>query len=70
MPSRADAEAFLAQSTPTVDGWHCVAICGYDDSRSRFEFKNSWGTAWGNSGYGTLPYGYVDKLSASAMIAS
>lgn len=70
MPRRADFEDFMASATPTVDGWHCVAFCGYDDGRSRFLFKNSWGTVWGDRGYGTVPYEYVDRLSASAMIGS
>jgi len=40
-------------------GGHCVVLCGYDDASARFIFRNSWGTGWGASGYGTLPYEYA-----------
>lgn len=35
---------------------HCVAVCGYDNSTQLFTFRNSWGTSWGNSGYGQISY--------------
>lgn len=53
---------------PNVSGWHCISICGYDDSQARFTFKNSWGSWWGDSGYGTIPYDYVTAFSRSAFI--
>lgn len=42
----------------TVVGGHAVLLTGYDDSRQLFKFKNSWGSSWGNRGYGYLPYRY------------
>lgn len=47
--------------------WHAVAIYGYDDAKRRFVFKNSWGTAWGRGGHGTMSYLYVDQLSRIGM---
>ncbi|MBN3880135.1 MULTISPECIES: C1 family peptidase [unclassified Nostoc] len=51
---------------------HTMATVGYDDSikiqntdptgietTGAFLIQNSWGTAWGDSGYGWLPYEYV-----------
>jgi O-acetyl-ADP-ribose deacetylase (regulator of RNase III) len=37
-----------------------LALClvGYDDQRRQFKFINSWGTGWGEKGYGYLPYDY------------
>lgn len=40
-------------------GGHAIVLVGYDDATGRFTFRNSWGTEWGNQGYGTLPYAYV-----------
>ncbi len=57
-----------------VEGGHAVAAVGYDDgmrienagggteslrTEGAFLIRNSWGAAWGESGYGWLPYAYV-----------
>jgi C1A family cysteine protease len=47
--------------TDRVVGGHGVAAVGYDDSRGRVLIRNSWGTTWGNEGYGILPYEYVER---------
>lgn len=39
-------------------GGHSVLITGYNDETKHFEFRNSWG-AWGDQGYGYLPYDYL-----------
>jgi GNAT superfamily N-acetyltransferase len=39
---------------------HSVQIVGYDDTRENFVVRNSWGTTWGDQGYGYLPYPYFD----------
>ena len=44
-------------------GWHAIAICGYDDAAGRLQFKNSWGPMWGDTGFGTIPYDYVERFS-------
>ncbi len=49
MPARKDS----------VLGGHSVLLVGYSDSTSRFIFRNSWGSGWGDRGYGYLPYNYV-----------
>lgn len=40
-------------------GGHAVMIVGYDDSRSLFKVRNSWGSDWGQAGYFQMPYTYV-----------
>ena len=46
--------------TPTerdfLIGGHALVVVGYDDKRSQLVVRNSWGTQWGHSGYGYLPY--------------
>ncbi|MEA4912108.1 MAG: C1 family peptidase [Oscillospiraceae bacterium] len=40
-------------------GGHALLIVGYDDAKSWFIVRNSWGKAWGDKGYGYMPYGYI-----------
>ena len=40
-------------------GGHAILFVGYDDKRKVLKFRNSWGTEWGDNGYGYLPYSYV-----------
>ena len=43
----------------SVIGGHAICITGYDDKRQVFKFKNSWGSSWGDKGFGYLPYQYL-----------
>jgi C1A family cysteine protease len=40
-------------------GLHAVLAAGYDDKSRRFLVRNSWGRAWGQDGYFTMPYEYL-----------
>jgi C1A family cysteine protease len=54
-----------------VAGGHAVMAVGYDDgmeiahergsaaTKGAFLIRNSWGTGWGEQGYGWLPYEYL-----------
>ena len=61
-------------SGESIAGGHAVVAVGYDDgvkiknanpgateSTGALLIRNSWGTGWGMSGYGWLPYEYVLK---------
>ncbi len=37
-------------------GWHAIAVVGYDDRKQAFRLINSWGTGWGDGGYGWVGY--------------
>lgn len=41
-----------------MQGGHAIVAVGYDNDRRHFIIRNSWGTSWGDKGYGYLPYDY------------
>merc|ERR1719203_41930 len=40
-------------------GWHTMLLVGYSDRQEVFIVRNSWGTEWGDEGYGYVPYDYI-----------
>ncbi len=50
----------------SLEGGHAVLAVGYDDKKKigkdkgALLIRNSWGTRWGDQGYGWLPYAYVE----------
>lgn len=63
----------LPHGRERIEGGHAVVAMGYDDDltianasggepcRGALLIRNSWGRAWGEKGYGWLPYAYVLK---------
>ncbi len=49
----------LPQHGERTEGGHAVLCVGYDDATRRVIVMNSWGTAWGQHGYFTMPYDYI-----------
>jgi hypothetical protein len=56
----------MPQPNEQVMGGHCTVITGYDDSKSAFIVRNSWGTDWGVGGYFYLPYAYATDANLSS----
>ncbi|WP_372653003.1 C1 family peptidase [Halobacteriovorax sp.] len=44
---------------------HAILLTGYDTEKKIFMFKNSWGKSWGDQGYGTMSFDYVNNYSDS-----
>jgi C1A family cysteine protease len=72
--AQAETTGKIPYPTPgeKILGGHAVTAVGYDDTmnikntnppvietKGAFLIRNSWGTEWGDSGYGWLPYDYV-----------
>lgn len=49
-------------------GGHAIVLCGYTENR--IKFRNSWGSDWGNKGYGTLSTNYIKNYGADFWILS
>ena len=55
------------RSGDSVEGGHAIMAVGYHDDKKvgkdtgALLIRNSWGTGWGDQGYGWLPYAYVLK---------
>lgn len=41
-------------------GGHAMTIVGYDLTKKQFLVKNSFGTDWGDRGYGWIPFDYAE----------
>ncbi|MDP2911210.1 MAG: C1 family peptidase [Candidatus Omnitrophota bacterium] len=56
--------ANMPKKKEKVLGGHAVMAAGYNQSQKRFLVRNSWGSQWGKEGYFTMPYEYLETLSA------
>jgi C1A family cysteine protease len=48
----------MPAKTEQMVGGHAILVVGYDDSKSWFIVRNSWGADWGDKGYFYIPYLY------------
>jgi C1A family cysteine protease len=44
-----------------IIGGHAICIVGYDDTLRAYKIVNSWGTWWGQGGFGLLSYDYLTQ---------
>jgi C1A family cysteine protease len=51
----------ISSDTYNDPGGHGMALVGYDDSKSAFRVRNSWGTNWGDNGSIWVDYDFFFK---------
>jgi C1A family cysteine protease len=56
----------MPASGEQVLGGHAVMAAGYDESKSSFLVRNSWGTGWGMKGYFLMPFAYLTRPDLSS----
>ncbi|MFO7446791.1 MAG: C1 family peptidase [Ignavibacteriaceae bacterium] len=50
-------------------GGHAMVVVGYDDSKQAYKVFNSWGTDWGNNGFGWISYSIFENRVREAYTA-
>lgn len=50
-----------SKTEKNTGGGHAMTIVGYDIPKKLLLVKNSYGTKWGDSGYGWLPFDYAES---------
>ena len=64
---------YLNTQTAAPNRGHAVTLVGYKSATGRIEdayfiFKNSWGPKWGQGGYGTVTYHYLQNYLFDAVL--
>jgi C1A family cysteine protease len=64
---------FLSGQKPMAGAGHAITLVGYRSPTGRIEdavfiFKNSWGVDWGQGGYGTMSYAYLNNYLNDAVL--
>jgi C1A family cysteine protease len=47
-------------------GGHAVALVGFDNIKSVFIVRNSWGSGWGDKGYFYMPYEFITNSNMAS----
>lgn len=50
-------------------GGHAMIVVGYDDSKQAYKVFNSWGTDWGDNGFGWISYSIFERRVREAYTA-
>lgn len=56
--------AQLPKENEVPEGGHAVMAVGYNTKDGRILVRNSWGKSWGQGGYFTMPFRYIETLAA------
>ena len=55
-------------NTPAAAVNHAIMIVGWDNGKQAWAIKNSWGTGWGNQGFGYIGYGQNNVGTGAAFV--
>jgi C1A family cysteine protease len=55
----------MPTATDQVLGGHAIMCVGYNNTTQLYTFMNSWGSGWGDKGFGYLPYAFVESNLSS-----
>jgi C1A family cysteine protease len=58
----------MPKSTEKELGGHAVLIVGYNDNTQEFIVLNSWSERWGQNGFFTIPYQYIQSFNSDLWI--
>ncbi len=72
-PDTRVVNGYLSGQTTNRGFGHAVTLVGYKSATGRIEdacfiFKNSWGPRWGQGGYGTVTYNYLQQHLNDAVL--
>ena len=55
--------AEMPKKSEYSNGGHAVMAVGFDKKKEVFIVRNSWGIKWGDKGYFTMPFEYLETLA-------
>lgn len=59
---------FVWKSFGSAMGIHALCLCGYDDAKHAYKIINSWGTSWGDAGYGWIDYDFYPTACSNLLV--
>lgn len=73
LPSFQELTADAIYEEPNGKDWQSgkeisLLLIGYNDKKKYFEVQNSWGSQWGEHGFGKISYSWIQKASLEAWV--
>lgn len=61
--------AIYSQFSGVSEGGHAIVVVGYDDAKQAFKVINSWGSVWGDQGFGWIAYKVFGQITREGYVA-
>ncbi|MES2777089.1 MAG: C1 family peptidase [Bacteroidota bacterium] len=62
-------ESYVWKEAGEPAGGHAMLLVGYDETKKLFKLMNSWGTEWGDKGFGYLDYQLFSQVVKYGFVA-